>query len=305
MNLKRLHLLLLFVSFGHLAAADDPLAGITKGFFNGKRPVDAVQLVGVRGHVLVPESENVNSQWVFQEGVLTASPKWDSLVTPNVYSDFRMHVEFNVNSVPNVDAEKNGNSGIYIQKRYELQILNSHGVSEDDYKASYAGSLYRQKKPDELVSKPAGEWQNYDIVFRAARFENGKRVEKARISVQYNGVLIHDDYAFSNKTGAGQKEGPEPGPIKFQGHHNPVKFRNCWIQRLELDELKKKDAPELKKKKGYTYVIPFDEIPAAPALRPKEALETFRLHKEFEMTLVSYEPAVRNPLTRLDQRAGN
>lgn len=296
MNLKRLHLLLLFVSSGHLAAADDPLTGITKGFFNGKRPVDAVQLVGVRGHVLVPESEKVKSQWVFQEGVLTASPKWDSLVTPNAYSDFRMHVEFNVNSVPNVDAEKNGNSGIYIQKRYELQILNSHGVSEDDYKASYAGSLYRQKKPDKLVSKPAGEWQNYDIVFRAARFENGKRVEKARISVQYNGVLIHDDYAFSNKTGAGQKEGPEPGPIKFQGHHNPVKFRNCWIQRLKLEEIKKKDAPKPKKKKGYTYVIPFDEIPAAPALQPKEALETFRLHKEFEMSLVSREPAVQNPL---------
>ena len=69
-----------------------------------------------------------------------------------------MHVEFNVNSVVDVDPEKNGNSGIYIQKRYELQILNSHGVSEGDYKASYAGSLYRQKKPDKLVSRPAGEW---------------------------------------------------------------------------------------------------------------------------------------------------
>jgi len=296
MTLKCRRLLLLFTFPGYLAAAEDSLAGITKGLFNGKRPADAVQLVGERGYTLVPESEKVKSQWVFDQGVLTASPKWDSLVTPDVYSDFRMHLEFNVNSVPNVDAEKNGNSGIYIQKRYELQILNSHGVSEEDYKASYAGSLYRQKKPDQLVSKPAGEWQSYDIVFRAARFKDGKRVENARISVQQNGVLIHDDYALTNKTGAGEKEGPEPGPIKFQGHHNPVEFRNCWIQRLELDEVKEKDAPKPKKKKGYTYVIPFDEIPAAPALKPKEALETFRLHKQFEMSLVSHEPAVQNPL---------
>ncbi|MGB0643504.1 MAG: DUF7133 domain-containing protein, partial [Akkermansiaceae bacterium] len=296
MNLKCRCLLFLLSLPGYLNAAEGPLAGITKGLFNGKRPADAVQLVGERGHMLVPESKKVKSQWVFDEGVLTASPKWDSLVTPDVYSDFRMHVEFNVNRVPDVDAEKNGNSGIYIQKRYELQILNSHGVSEEDYKASYAGSLYRQKKPDQLVSKPAGEWQSYDIVFRAARFKGGKRVENARISVQQNGVLIHDDYALTNKTGAGQKEGPAPGPIKFQGHHNPVKFRNCWIQRLKLNEIKEEGAPKPKKKKGYTYVIPFDEIPAAPALKPKEALATFRLHKEFEMSVVSHEPAVQNPL---------
>ena len=228
-----------------LAAADNLFAGITKRLFDGKRPVDAVQLVGEKGHILVPESEKVKSQWVFKDGLLTASPKWDSLVTPGMYSDFRMHVEFNVNSVPKVDAEKNGNSGIYIQKRYELQILNSHGIPEADYKASYAGSLYRQKKPDKLVSRPAGEWQSYDIIFRAARFKGGKRIEKARISVKHNDVLIHDDYALSNKTGAGQNEGPEPGPIKFQGHHNPVKFRNCWIQRLKLDEVTKKDAPQI------------------------------------------------------------
>ena len=153
-----------------------------------------------------------------------------------------------------------------------------------------------KRKPDQLVSKPAGEWQSYDIVFRAARFKGGKRVENARISVQQNGVLIHDDYALTNKTGAGQKEGPAPGPIKFQGHHNPVKFRNCWIQRLKLNEIKEEGAPKPKKKKGYTYVIPFDEIPAAPALKPKEALATFRLHKEFEMSVVSHEPAVQNPL---------
>ena len=119
-----------------IVSANDPFAGITQGYFDGKRPFDAVQLIGERGHILIPESGKIESQWVFKAGVLTASPKWDSLVTPDHYQDFRMHVEFNVNSVVDVDPEKNGNSGIYIQKRYELQILNSHGVSEEDYKAS-------------------------------------------------------------------------------------------------------------------------------------------------------------------------
>ena len=140
-----------------VAWAADSGEGLTKGKFDGKRPPDAVQLVGKRGHILIPESEKVKCQWVFKDGVLTASPMWDSMITPDTYSDFRMHVEFNVNEVPGVDPEKNGNSGIYIQQRYELQILNSHGIAEKDYKASYAGSMYRQKMPDKLVSKPAGE----------------------------------------------------------------------------------------------------------------------------------------------------
>ncbi|MFT5905069.1 MAG: mono/diheme cytochrome c family protein/glucose/arabinose dehydrogenase [Cryomorphaceae bacterium] len=279
-----------------LAAAelDQSGVGLTKGPLDGKRSHEAVQLVGKRGHILIAEKAEVKNQWTFKDGVLTASPMWDSLVTPNTYQDFKMHVEFNVNNVPGVDPEKNGNSGIYIQQRYELQILNSHGIAPEDYKASYAGSLYKQKKPDKLVSKPAGEWQTYDIIFRAARFEEDKKVASARISVKHNGVLIHDDYALTNKTGAGKKEGAEPFPIKFQGHKNMVKFRNVWIQRLELEPKPPKKAEP--KKKGYTYVIPFAEAPPAPALGPKDALKSFRLHEDFEISTVVNEPEVQNPL---------
>jgi alpha-L-fucosidase len=147
-----------------------------------------------------------------------------------------MHVEFNVNEVKDAkDPEADGNSGIYIQLRYEIQILNSFGVPAADYKPSYCGSIYRQKKPDRFVCKKAGEWQSYDFVFRAARFDGGKKTENARITVYQNGELIHDDYAITGKTGVGEKEGPEPRPVKLQGHHNPVRFRNVWIQKLTLD----------------------------------------------------------------------
>jgi hypothetical protein len=230
-----------FLAILSLGVALPALAGpvSTRGIIKPEQreaPEGAVQLVGPEGHSLVPEKPEVENQWVFEDGVLTASPKWDSLVTPDNYRDFRLHVEFNVNDRKDAkNAEEDGNSGIYIQQRYEVQILNSHGVGEEDYKDSYAGSLYKLKKPDKLVSRPAGEWQSYDIVFRAARFEDGKKTENARITVVHNGEIIHDDYEIPRKTGAGKPEGPEPGPIKFQGHPNLVKFRNVWIQKLELD----------------------------------------------------------------------
>lgn len=202
---------------------------------NAERPADATVLVGGTSYDLVPET-NAECKWVYADGDLIASPMWDSVVTKEAYQDFRMHVEFNVNEVPDCkDAEANGNSGIYIQKRYELQILNSFGIAAADYKASYCGSIYKQKKPDKIVCKKAGEWQSYDIAFRAARFVDGKKSENARITVYHNGVLIHDDYELVAKTGAGDREGPAPAVIKFQGHHNPVRFRNVWIQRLALD----------------------------------------------------------------------
>lgn len=235
----------LLVAIGAVASAfarcAEPVAsaaGTTRGIIDGRnvtQPADARQLVGETGYALVPESDGP-CRWTFAAGVLTASPLWDSVTTREAYRDFRMHVEFNVNDDPEADPGMNGNSGIYIQERYEIQILNSFGVAEADYTASDCGSLYRMKKPDRIVNKPAGEWQSFDIVFRAARFDGDKKIENARITVWQNGQLIHDDASIPRQTGAGKKEGPDPLPIKLQGHHNPVRFRNIWIQPLDLDE---------------------------------------------------------------------
>ncbi len=213
----------------------------TQGIIDFQRPADAEQLVGDLGSKLVPES-HYKCQWTFANGVLTASPKWDSVVTPDAYQDFRLHVEFNVNDAGDVPREKNGNSGIYIQQRYELQILNSFGVAEADYHKRDCGCIYGMKKPDKLVCKPAGEWQSFDIAFRAARFEGGRKLENARITVYQNGELIHDDFVLKGRTGAGKKEEHSARPIKFQGHHNQVLFRNVWIQKLALGDQGEADA---------------------------------------------------------------
>ena len=210
-------------------------AGSTKEIIDFERPADAVQLVGDTGSSLVPESHH-KCEWTFEDGVLTASPKWDSVVTSDAYQDFLMHVEFNVNDAGDVPRETNGNSGVYLQQRYELQILNSFGVSETDFNYQDCGCIYGMKKPDKLVSKPAGEWQNFDITFRAARFDGDRKIEDARITVYQNGELIHDNYVLKHKTGAGKPEEHSARPIMLQGHHNQVKFRNVWAKKLSLGQ---------------------------------------------------------------------
>jgi lysophospholipase L1-like esterase len=213
-------------------------AGSTKGIIDVSQqdcPPGATQLLGKNVNAFGPETD-VECQWTFEDGVLTGSPGWDSVVSKDSYRNFRLHVEFNVPHIPDVKATDNGNSAIYIQQRYEIQILNSYGVSEADYKHTYGGSIYGIKKPDRLVNKPAGEWQTYDIAFRAARYEGDTKIENARVTVYQNQQLIHDDVEIPRKTGAGKKEGPEPRPIKLQGYRNPVQFRNIWVHALDLDE---------------------------------------------------------------------
>ncbi len=215
-------------------------AGMPTGITDFERPADALQLVGESGSIMIPESD-VKCEWAYKDGVLTASPHWDSVVTPDAYLDFRMHLEFNINDAGDVPRERNGNSGVYIQQRYELQILNSYGVSAADYKNDDCGCIYGMKKPDKFVCKPPGEWQSFDVAFRAARFGGDRKTENARITVFQNGELIHDDYVLTRGTGAGKQEENSCRPIMFQGHHNQVQFRNVWIQELPRGDLETAD----------------------------------------------------------------
>jgi len=172
-------------------------------------------------------------QWKIVDGAMEVAVGQGSIVTKQKIQDFKLHVEFNVPTAPPGDKKwGRGNSGVYLQRRYEVQILDSYGreAGEKD-----CGALYNTRPPDKNVCKEPGRWQSYDIIFRAARFEGQgqqlKKVENARITVRHNCVLIHYDVELANKTGAGRPEGPQPGLILLQDHGNPVRFRNIRIER--------------------------------------------------------------------------
>jgi hypothetical protein len=150
--------------------------------------------------------------------------------TEKKVGDFRLHVEFKTPFMPNSSGQARGNSGIYIQRRYEVQVLDSFGLEGVE---NECGGLYKQKRPDVNMCLPPLQWQTYDIFFRAARFADGVKSESARITVVHNGVPIHNDYEIKNKTGAGKKESDSPGEILFQNHRDPVRYRNIWLVNID------------------------------------------------------------------------
>jgi len=146
--------------------------------------------------------------------------------TKRKYQNFRLHVEFLIPFKPTARDQERGNSGIYLQDRYEVQILDTFGHGPE---FNGCGSMYRQRAPLVDMCYPPLRWQTYDIDFTAARFDAaGTKTHNAAVTVKHNGVVVQDHYELTNKTGAGAKEGPAPGPIQLQGHGNPVFFRNIW-----------------------------------------------------------------------------
>lgn len=151
--------------------------------------------------------------------------------TTDAYGDFRLHLEFRLPYMPLARDQGRANSGVYIQSRYEVQILDSFGL-EGEF--NECGSLYRQRKPDLNMCLPPLSWQTYDIWFTGPKFDrDGKKSTNGRITAWLNGVAVQDDVEIVNKTGAGQAEGPKALVTKLQNHSNPVRFRNIWL--IETD----------------------------------------------------------------------
>ncbi|MFK7820505.1 MAG: DUF1080 domain-containing protein [Planctomycetaceae bacterium] len=141
--------------------------------------------------------------------------------------DFTLHLEFRLPYMPNSKGQKRGNSGVYIQSRYEVQILDSFGLPGVK---NECGALYRYKAPDVNMCLPPLSWQTYDITFYSPRFDvNGNKYQNARITVLHNGYPVHNNFSIERKTGAGKKEGPELLLTKLQNHSDPVRFRNIWM----------------------------------------------------------------------------
>ena len=165
-------------------------------------------------------------RWSFRHGALEVEPGTGSIVTRRAFGDCQLHVEFSVDN-NGKQGQENGNSGVYLQRRYEVQILNSCGQEPAD---NICGAIYGVKPADFNMARPAGQWQTYDIDFRAPRWDaDGNKTENARMTVYHNGTRIHDNVEIPSNTGAGDPEGADDAPLLLQDHGNRVRFRNIWI----------------------------------------------------------------------------
>lgn len=144
------------------------------------------------------------------------------------FQDCTVHLEFRTPYQPEDRGQGRGNSGCYLQGRYEVQILDSFGLEGRD---NECGGVYTVAKPKVNMCLPPLVWQTYDIDYTAARFDAaGKKTADAKLTVKHNGVTIHEDVAVPHATTAAPvAEGPEPGPLYLQDHGNPVRYRNVWV----------------------------------------------------------------------------
>lgn len=157
-------------------------------------------------------------------------------VTKQSFGDCLLHLEFRTPFMPFARGQDRGNSGVYIQNRYEVQVLDSFGLEGKD---NECGGLYSFRAPDVHMCFPPLAWQTYDIIFIAARFdEEGNRLTPARLTVEHNGITIHDDVELPEESpGAANQETEHHGPLQLQFHLNPVQYRNIWIvEQGEEDE---------------------------------------------------------------------
>jgi hypothetical protein len=149
------------------------------------------------------------------------------IVTKHKFNNYVAHVEFLLPYRPGARGQGRGNSGFYQVDHYELQILDSFGL---DGKNNECGGIYSKTAPKVNMCLPPLVWQTYDVEFTNAVREDGKKVKNARITAKHNGVVILDDVEINGPTG-GNRGDPEgtPGPLKLQGHGNPLQFRNIWV----------------------------------------------------------------------------
>ncbi len=174
------------------------------------------------------------AEWEVADGAFTVARGKGGIQTKQEFSDYQLHVEWKSPTEIVGESQGRGNSGIFMQGLYEVQVLDSY--NNRTYSNGQAASLYKQRIPLVNATKAPGEWQTYDIIWTAPRFNaDGILISKARATILHNGVLVQNNVELDGPTeyiGIPKYKAHGPGPIVLQDHGNPVSFRNIWIRPL-------------------------------------------------------------------------
>jgi hypothetical protein len=198
-------------------------------------PADAIVLFDGRDLSGWTTSKGAPAKWLVRDGYMEAVKGAGSIQTTRAFGDCQLHVEWASPAPPVGSGQDRGNSGVFLMNTYEVQVLDSH--QSTTYADGMAASLYGQYPPLVNVTRKPGEWQTYDIVFRAPRFDqSGGVVFRARVTVIHNGVVVHDAQELSGPTAhkarPPYKAHADRLPIGLQDHSHPVRFRNIWVREL-------------------------------------------------------------------------
>jgi len=208
---------------------------VTPGRTSADPPSDALVLFDGKGLGAWRSADGSTAKWQVRDGYMEVTPGTGEIVTADAFGDCQLHIEWATPSIVKGEGQERGNSGVFLMGQYEVQVLDSY--NNKTYYHGQAGSVYKQHAPLVNASRKPGEWQTYDIVFHAPKFdEQGKVIDRARITVLHNGVLIQNNaeiYGITyNDRPALYIAHPPQLPLRFQDHGNPVRYRNIWIRRL-------------------------------------------------------------------------
>jgi hypothetical protein len=221
----------------HDAARPHPRA-VTPGATPGAAPADAIVLfdgTDLSKWAHVRNGAQSDASWTVRDGYFEVTPRTGSIVTRDKFGDVQLHLEWMAPDPPNGASQDRGNSGVVFMGVYEVQVLDSY--DNVTYADGQAGSIYGEYPPLVNVAKKPGEWQYYDIVFEAPRFNGPTLVSPAYATVIWNGVVVQHRRPLMGRTSATRTQhGYTPHdpelPLTLQDHSHPVRFRNVWIRRL-------------------------------------------------------------------------
>jgi len=229
--------LFLIASLVHKANSENnnlPKPPVVKPGTNAAAPSDAIVLFDGKDLSHWTNTKGGAPTWTVKDGAILCTPKTDSIMTKEKFGDAQLHIEFATPLMPEAKGQDRGNSGVYFQGKYEVQVLDSY--QSDTYPDGQCAAIYGEHAPLANACLPPEQWQSYDIVFRAPKFDaTGNRTGPGYITVFHNGVLVQDHAELGGGATRASlyKESPGEGPLMLQDHWNNVRYRNIWIRRLD------------------------------------------------------------------------